>query len=208
MIVSLLRGGERFFDDLLEGFERLSPEHRNAIDNESRRASHTELVGNSGLFLNCLRVLSGIQAFIKGCGIQVEIGRKLFEIILVKGPLILAVLAGEELIGIFPKSILICSALAGFSRPHRFFSKESYVPVTHANFPVIYILFVYLTPRVSGMSAAVRSLKIAEFDQRDGSVGIPLEMLDLGHQIIHELLPGSRINGGLRGFGLDGLNIG
>ncbi len=97
-IIWLLRG-ELVFDDLLEGLKRLRPEHRKAIDDEGWRAAHTELVGNSRLFLNCLGVLPGIQAFIERCGIQLEVGSKLLEIILVEGALVLAVLAGEELIG-------------------------------------------------------------------------------------------------------------
>lgn len=62
------------------------------------------------------------------------------------------------------------------------------MPVSQAHFAIFDIRIFYLTPRVSGKSAAERSLKIAEFDQRHRRFGIAFEVFHLGEQVIHELL--------------------
>ena len=51
--------------------------------------------------------------------------------------------------------------------------------ISKTDFPFIDIIFSDLTPRVSCESRAIRSLKIAEFDQRNRGIGITLEVPDL-----------------------------
>jgi hypothetical protein len=55
------------------------------------------------------------------------------------------------------------------------------MPVTKPYFSGLDILIVDLARRASGKSAAVRSLKIAELDERDRCIGVPLEVLHLGN---------------------------
>jgi hypothetical protein len=53
------------------------------------------------------------------------------------------------------------------------------MPVSEADITVFDIFIIDLARRASGKSAAIGSLKIAEFEQRHRRVCIPLEMLDI-----------------------------
>jgi hypothetical protein len=163
----------------------LRTEHGVAINNEGWRTAYPKLVGSGCLHLNRLRICPGVKALIKGSRVQIEVDCKFFKVILAESALVLAILAGKQLIMVLPELILVAGTLAGLSRPLRFFSQESHVPVTKPDLAVFHIRIFDLTLRASGKSAAVWSLKIAEFEQRDWSVGIPLEMLHLGQQVIH-----------------------
>ena len=64
------------------------------------------------------------------------------------------------------------------------------MPVTKANLALIDILFFDLTPRVSGKSAAVGSLEVAELYDGDLGVGVSKEVLCLIDQETHQLFAG------------------
>ena len=99
--------------------------------------------------------------------------------------LVLASLAVEQLVVVLPEGVLIGGALAGLGRPLRLRPQEDEVPVPQANFPGLDVRFINLASRASGESPAVGSLKVAEFDDGDGRVGIASEMARLGHQAVH-----------------------
>lgn len=90
---------------------------------------------------------------------------------------------------VFPEGILVSCALAGLGRPGRLWTQEGEVPVPEAYVAVFDVFFFNLTPRVSGKSATVRSLEIAELDDRHRGFWIALEVACLVDQKSHHLLP-------------------
>lgn len=69
--------------------------------------------------------------------------------------------------------------------------------VPEANLSGFYILVYDLTPRASGKTAAVRSLKIAELDNDDGGVFLSDEVPGLGNNNVFQA-GRVRGSGGLR----------
>jgi len=137
------------------------------------------------LGLDKVGIFSGIQALIELLGIQIEIGGEFFQVVFVERTLVFTGLVVEKIVMIFPESALISCAFAGFGCPLRFGSQESELPVSEANFTRLNVSFIDLTPRVSGKSAAVWSLIIAELDQRDRGVRIAFEVVGLTDQEFH-----------------------
>ena len=60
------------------------------------------------------------------------------------------------------------------------------MPVSETNFTSLNVIFIDLTPRVSGKSAAEWSLVIAEFDHRYRGIRVPLEMVGLPDKKFHQ----------------------
>ena len=131
-------------------------------------------------------IFAGIQAFIELLGIQIKIRSKLFQIVFVESPLVFPGLVVEEIIMIFPESTLVSSAFTGFRSPLRFRPQECEMPVSETNFAGLNVIFIDLTPRVSGKSAAVRSLVIAELDHCDRGIRISFEVVSLPYQELHQ----------------------
>ena len=78
-----------------------------------------------------------------------------------------------------PKRALFVSTLARLRCPIRFGSEESKMRITKAHNPRLDVGFLNLARRASGKSPAIRSLKIAELDEGDGRVRIPLKVARL-----------------------------
>ena len=88
---------------------------------------------------------------------------------------------------ILPECILVGRTLAGLASPLRLRPQEGKVLVTEAHHATLDILFIDLAPRASGKSPAVRSLKVAEFNEGNRGLGITLEMPGLGYNRRHQL---------------------
>jgi hypothetical protein len=115
---------------------------------------------------------------------------KFLEIIFAERAFILAVLAGEQKIMVFPKLILVRGALGCLSGPLGFITQKSILEITEAYLAGFYVCFIDLTTRVSCKFAAVGSLKIAEFDNRHRSVGVAFEMACRSDEHGHHFLVG------------------
>jgi hypothetical protein len=178
-------------DYLLESLKRLRAEYWLSIDQESRRAANTDGLSSAGRRLNQFRVFARIQALVESLAVQPDVRRKLFQIIFIKGALVLAALALEEQVMVFPEGILIRRALAGFRSPKGFLSQEGEVIIPDADLPAGNIFSIDLATRASGKFAAEWSLEIAEFQYRDRSRGLAFEMLGLLDQLVHRLQTGS-----------------
>ena len=87
---------------------------------------------------------------------------------------------------IFPEGILVRCTFAGFGSPKGFGAKECKMYIAKADLSRSDIFFVDLTTRVSREFRAVRSLKIAEFDQRDRRVCAAAEMAYPRDEGIHQ----------------------
>jgi hypothetical protein len=131
-------------------------------------------------------IFTGIQALIELLGIQIKLSRELFQVVFVESPFVFSGLVIEEVIVIFPKSILVSGTFAGFCCPLRFGSQESEMPVSETNFTSLDVIFIDLTPRVSGKSAAEWSLVVAEFDHGDRGIRVSFEMVGLSDKKFHQ----------------------
>ncbi len=100
--------------------------------------------------------------------------------------MVLAWLAIIQPIVVSPKGLLLGGTFAGLGRPLRLRPQEGHVLITEAHQTCLHVLFIDLAPRASGKSPAVRSLKVAEFDDNDRGVGISLEVAGLSDHGIHQ----------------------
>jgi hypothetical protein len=98
---------------LLEDIEGLSAYQRPAVDDESRRALDSEGTALIDLFLDVIRVLPRVETLVELLRVQVQLGCKVFQILIVECALVLSGLAVEEQVVVLPESILIRSTLAG-----------------------------------------------------------------------------------------------
>ncbi len=104
-------------DKLLEGVERLGTLHELGVDQHARGALDTQLGSHLRIRLDDIFVLIGIQTLVELGRIQFQVCGKSFELVLGKGPLILAALAREQLVVIFPELALLIRTLARFGGP-------------------------------------------------------------------------------------------
>lgn len=131
--------GKVTLNDLLKDIERLGANQRLPVDGKGRRALHTDLPGDLGHLLDGLGVFAGVHAFVEGGGVQLKLDGKGFQIVLVEGALVLAVLVTEQVVVVFPELFLVGGAFAGFSSPERFFAEKCVMEITQADFPVCYV---------------------------------------------------------------------
>lgn len=103
-----------------EIFKRLSPNHRDGVDQEAGRTLHPDLATKITLGLHQLLVLVAGQAFGELVGIQVDLVGKLNQFLVCESALVLSTLAFKKHIVIFPEPILIGGAFTGFRSPVRF----------------------------------------------------------------------------------------
>ena len=99
----------------MEGRKWLTANQGRSIDYEARGALYANLSGKTGLLLDYLGVLSSIQAIIEGFRVQSRLDSEFLEIVFAESAFILAVLAGEQKIMVFPKFILVRGALGCLS---------------------------------------------------------------------------------------------
>ena len=179
---------KRLLDSLLEDLVGLRPDDGAPIDHKGRRALYPNGVGSLRQILYHLGVFARIQALIEGICVQLQVGSKLLQFVFGKGALVLPILPLEEQVMVLPESILVSGALAGLSGIRGFLPEEGDVPVAEAYFAFFYVVIFDLATRASGKPATVRSLEVAEFDQRHRRLGVSLEMLHLAHDEVHHLL--------------------
>jgi hypothetical protein len=87
------------------------------VEHERWRTRDTNLLGDAGLVLDHLGVLTRVKTGVEGLGVQSQGSGKSFQIVLAKGSLVLTILVGEKIIMILPEGILISGALSSFSCP-------------------------------------------------------------------------------------------
>jgi len=114
--VAKLRGQEGF-NRLLEHLKGLCADNTLTIEDEGRRALHTQGLCPGGFLLDNSGVFARVQAFVERLCIQAQLNGKGFQIVLVERAPVFSVLAVEEKIMIFPKRILIGGTFAGLARP-------------------------------------------------------------------------------------------
>lgn len=174
------------------------------VDQEARCAAHPDGLGCLSLRLDHGGIFPRIQALREALRIQAQLLRKLLQVFLVEGSLVLPTLAFEKQIVVSPKSLftLFAGAFAGFRRPLGFRTQEGEVDIPQADDPLLDIFFIDLTPRASGPAAAVGSLKVAELDDGYRGVGAALEVAGLGDELAHQCLPLSSLIRGYRFLGI------
>jgi hypothetical protein len=111
-------------ENRLEFFERLGAENALAVNNESRGALHAQLRAGSRIALHLGGILARIQALIEFCSIQAQLCGKTFQVIFAECALVLAILALEQQVVVFPELALVISAFRGFGGPLRFIAQE------------------------------------------------------------------------------------
>lgn len=94
---------------------------------------------------------------------------------------------------IFPKFILLSGTFTGLSGYNRLIAKKGEVSVPKTDFPGNDILIVNLAPRASGKRAAIGSLEVAKFNDRDRCIGIAKKVLGIANHEIHEGSLGRRV---------------
>jgi hypothetical protein len=109
----------------------------------------------------------------------------LFQVLHLESALVLAVLAGEEEVVIFPECVLVGCALARLGGGKRFAAQEGEMEETQTDFARCDIIGLDLTPRVSDKFAAEWSLEVAEFDDRHRRIGRADEVPRLASQEAH-----------------------
>ena len=173
-------------EQVLKHGQILRPDHRVAVDDHGRRALDAQALCPPRLVQNDLCVFFGVHAFVELVGIETEINGKPLQVFFAVGTLVFAAVVGKQEIMVLPKRILVSRALAGFRRPLRFRAEKRKMDVAEPDFPCLYVFFLDLAPRASCESRTERSLKVAEFNQRDGGFRVAFEVPDLGHNGAHQ----------------------
>ena len=104
----------------------------------------------------------------------------MLQVIFAESPLILTIPVFKEQIVICPKLFLFVSTFAGRTSPDGLLSQKCEMDIPQANLPCIDVVLLNLTTRVSGETPAIRSLEIAELDQRDRRIHITNEVAYVG----------------------------
>jgi hypothetical protein len=88
---------------------------------------------------------------------------------------------------IFPVFVLVAGTFCCFCGPLAFIAQESYRPITQADLPGVDISLFDLATRASGKTAAVGSLIIAKFDDRNRGILVAFDMMSLRNQVCHNI---------------------
>jgi hypothetical protein len=179
---------QQAIDGLFKAIKRLCPNNSLSVNGKSGCRLQSQLPADIGLVFDRLSVFLRVQAGIESLGIQTHIRCKTFQVVFTEGTLVLSILVREEIVMVFPEGILITGTLSSFCCPLRLVPKDDEVEISKTNLPRIYICGDYLTTRVSGKTPAKWSLIIAEFDHRNGCIGVTLEMGRMADEVIHQLL--------------------
>jgi len=155
------------------------------VDQKSGGALHAYLLAHLFFLSDNIGVFSGIKAFVKLRRIQSDLTGKFFEMILTEGTLIFAVLVLIEKIIVIPEGILVGGTFTGFGCPLRFWTQEGEVKADKTDFTANNVCFSDLTLRVSGKSAAIWSLKIAETVDCHRCIRVPQGVTLLAEQEAH-----------------------
>lgn len=105
---------------MLEGLKRFGSNHRRVVDDKAGCGGDAERLGSLRLLADRARVFISIQAGVELGLVQLQLGRKAFQLIFCESALVFAGLPLEEQVVISPELTLFVSTFGCFRSPDGF----------------------------------------------------------------------------------------